>query len=161
VFAQAYHTRLFVTNLHKFHVVFTARHQAEQDNDWFAQQCKSPEVHSNMRHHSNLCDEVALVQADALWLHALRDVFDSNRHCGSISCEQRITEGLAGIFDKGVFLLAALAAFVASTSMLAVHRLLTHRQFSSAPYLHQQPMHLIEDKHPERKCGHPFALGSA
>ena len=29
---------LCVTNLHKFHVALTARHQAEQDNHWLAQQ---------------------------------------------------------------------------------------------------------------------------
>jgi hypothetical protein len=154
---------LFVTNLHRFHVALTSRHQAEQDNNWLAQQCKSPEFYSNMRQHSNLCDEVALAQADALWLHALRDVFDSNRPCGSISCEHRITEGLAWIFDRVVFLLAALgfAAFVASTSILPVHHLLTQRQLSNTPYLHQEPLRLVEDYHPARKRGHPLSLGSA
>jgi hypothetical protein len=135
---------LCVTNLHKFHVALTARHQAEQDNHWLAQQCKSPEFYSNMRQHSSLCDDVALAQADALWLHALRDVFDAGSPCGSVSCEQRVVGGLAWIFDRGVFLLCALglAAFVASTSMLAMHRLLTQRQLGSAPFLlHEQHPH--------------------
>jgi hypothetical protein len=135
---------LCVTNLHKFHVALTVRHQAEQDNHWLAQQCKSPEFYSNMRQPSNLCDDVALAQADALWLHALRDVFDSGSPCGSVSCEQRVVGGLAWIFDRGVFLLCVLglAAFVASTSMLAMHRLLTQRQLGSAPFLlHEQHPH--------------------
>jgi hypothetical protein len=40
-----------------------------------------------MRQLSNPCDDVALAQADAIWLHAL---FDSDSPCGSVSCEHGI-----------------------------------------------------------------------
>ncbi len=61
-----------------------------------------------------------------------------------------VVGGLAWIFDRGVFLLCALglSAFVASTSMLAMHRLLTQRQLGSAPFLlHEQHLHERHEQH--------------
>ncbi|NBX18907.1 MAG: hypothetical protein EBR09_16265, partial [Proteobacteria bacterium] len=115
---------LAVTNAHRFHVALAARRQAEKNNAWLAEQCKSPEFYANMREHSKLCDEVALAQADALWLHALRDVLDEIRPCGETACARLLGDGLAWVFQRGVWALCAAgaAALVCCWSLLAVRR---------------------------------------
>ena len=117
---------LAVTNAHRFHLALTARRQAEKNNAWLAEQCKSPDFYANMREHSKLCDEVALAQADALWLHALRDVFDASRPCGEAACAQLVAEGLAWVFQKGVWALCAAgaAALACCWSVVALQRAL-------------------------------------
>jgi type II secretory pathway pseudopilin PulG len=127
---------LLVTNIHKFHTALAARRQALQDNKWLLKQCQSAEFYSNMRQHSSVCDEVALEEADTLWLHALRDVFDSMHPCGSISCEQRIVNALAWVFERGVFVLCAiaLAFFIITMALLNTHRAFAQRQLGSPQY---------------------------
>jgi hypothetical protein len=117
---------LAVTNAHRFHLALTARRLAEKNNAWLAEQCKSPDFYANMREHSRLCDEVALAQADALWLHALRDVFDASRPCGEAACAQLVADGLAWVFQKGVWALCAAgaAALACCWSVLALQRAL-------------------------------------
>lgn len=101
---------LAVTNAHRFHVALAARRQAEKNNAWLVEQCKSADFYANMREHSKLCDEVALAQADALWLHALRDVLDAARPCGEAACARVLGDGLAWLFQKGVWALCAAGA---------------------------------------------------
>lgn len=127
---------LVVTHMHKFHVALSARRQAVQDNRWLLEQCRSAEFYSNMRQHSALCDEVTLAEADTLWLHALRDVFDASTPCGSTPCEQRIASLLAWVFERGVSLLCGLAlcAFLLAMAGVNVHRLLVQRQLAGDPY---------------------------
>lgn len=129
---------LLVTNIHKYHTALAVRRKAVLDNKWLLEQCQSAEFYSNMRQHSSLCDEVALEEADTLWLHALRDVFDTSNPCGSSSCEQRIMHGLTWVFERGVFVLCAIAlsVFVMTMVVFNVHRVLAQRQLSSADYIH-------------------------
>jgi hypothetical protein len=99
------------TRSHVFYTSYTQRSLRSQNAAWLVQQCKSPEFYSNMKHHNSLCDEVVLEQADPIWLHALRDVFDSTSICGHMACEDRITAVLNILFGKGLLMLA-LFAFV-------------------------------------------------
>jgi hypothetical protein len=130
---------LVVTNIHKFHTALAVRRKAVLDNRWLLEQCRSAEFYSNMRQHSALCDEVALEEADTLWLHALRDVFDTSNPCGSTSCEQRIVNGLAWVFERGVFVLCAMAlsVFILTMAVFNTHRVLAQRQLGSAAYPHE------------------------
>ena len=130
---------LLVTNIHKFHMALTVRRKAMEDNKWLLTQCKSAEFYSNMRQHSSLCDEVELEEADTLWLHAMRDVFDSVHLCGSVSCELRITNALAWVFERGVFVLCvvALAFFIITMALLNTHRVLAQSQLSNAKYFYE------------------------
>lgn len=97
------------TRTHMFHGALMLRQQQAQNNVWLLQQCQSAEFYSNMKQHSTLCDDVVLAQADALWLHALRDVIDQTYLCGEEACIHRVEQGLQWVFGRGVLLLAALA----------------------------------------------------
>ena len=130
---------LLVTSVHKFHTALAARRKAVLDNMWLLEQCRSAEFYSNMRQHSSLCDEVALEEVDTLWLHALRDVFDTSNPCGSTSCEQRIVDGLTWVFERGVFVLCAMAlsVFILTMAVFNTHRVLAQRQLGGADYPHE------------------------
>jgi hypothetical protein len=96
-----------------------------------------------MRQHSSLCDEVALEEVDTLWLHSLRDVFDTSNPCGSTSCEERIVNGLAWVFERGLFVLCAMAlsVFILTMAVFNTHRVLAQRQLGSADYPHEAPFY--------------------
>lgn len=107
-----------------FHVALTKRQQQTLNNAWLLEQCKAPSFYSNMKHHSSLCDDLVLEQADALWLHALRDVIDDTHPCGDVPCALRIQRFLEWVIARGVFLLCALAAsvFVVFLAAVQLHR---------------------------------------
>jgi hypothetical protein len=100
------------TRTHMFHTALTKRQQQSLNNAWLLEQCMTPEFYSNMKHHSSLCDDLVLEQADALWLHALRDVIDETRLCGEQHCIQRVENFLMWMLSRGVFVLCAVAASV-------------------------------------------------
>lgn len=98
VFALAF----LATRSHMFHVAYTRRRQVLENNVWLLQQCKSPDFYGNMKHHSTLCDDVALAESDALWLHALRDVVDETHPCGEHACAARVQHILEWILGRGL-----------------------------------------------------------
>jgi hypothetical protein len=108
------------TRTHMFHVALMRRQQQTLNNRWLLEQCKAPEFYSNMKHHSSLCDDLVLEQADALWLHALRDVIDDTHPCGELPCALRIERFLEWVLSRGVFLLCAMAASVFVLFLAAV-----------------------------------------
>ena len=108
------------TRTHMFHVAFMKRQQQTLNNAWLLEQCRAPEFYSNMKHHSSLCDDLVLEQADALWLHALRDVIDDTHPCGELSCALRIERFLEWVLGRGVFILCAVASSVFVLFLAAV-----------------------------------------
>ena len=99
-----------ITHTHVFYVAYTTRIQREQNAAWLVQQCKSPEFYSNMKHHASLCDDVTLAEADAIWLHALRDVFETISVCGTVTCEERVLAVINFAFGRGLFTISAVLA---------------------------------------------------
>ena len=99
-----------ITHTHVFYVAYTTRMQREQNAVWLVQQCKSPEFYSNMKHHASLCDDVTLAEADAIWLHALRDVFEKISVCGTVTCEERVLAVINFAFGRGLFAVTTMLA---------------------------------------------------
>lgn len=92
----------FVTRLHMFQEALNKRRKQFEDNLWLEEQCKQPDFYHNMKHHSTICEDIALARSDSLWLHALRDVVDKSSVCGSQTCEERLTTFLAWVFGPGL-----------------------------------------------------------
>lgn len=92
----------FATRTHMYHVAYNRRRQTLDNSVWLLQQCKSSDFYSNMKHHSTICDDVALAETDALWLHALRDVIDETRLCGEHACATRVQHALEWILGRGL-----------------------------------------------------------
>lgn len=120
------------TRTHMFHAALTKRQQKAADNAWLIQQCKKTEFYSNMKHHSTLCDDVVLTQADALWLHSLRDVIDQTYLCGEVACIQRVEHTVEWIFGRGVLVLGTFAVSVLILFLILVH---IHRHIECQRYV--------------------------
>jgi hypothetical protein len=126
------------TRSHMYHLAYNKRRQTLENNVWLLQQCKSSDFYSNMKHHSTLCDDVALAEADALWLHALRDVIDETHICGEYPCADRVQHALEWILGRGLLTFGG-AIFV----LFLLFTLAVQLQRSCAPgmyTLHHQPL---------------------
>jgi len=127
----------FATRSHMFHAAYMRRRQMLENNVWLLEQCKSPDFYGNMKHHSTLCDDVALAESDALWLHALRDVVDETHPCGEHSCAARVQHTLEWILGRGLLTFggALFGLFVLFTLAVQLQRSLT----PCAPYAAYAP----------------------
>jgi len=115
------------TRSHMYHVAFAKRKLELDNNTWLLQQCKSSDFYSNMKHHSTLCDDVALAESDALWLHALRDVIDETHICGEQACAVRVQLLVEWILGRGLLTLggAMFCLFLLFTLAVQLQRSLT------------------------------------
>ena len=90
------------TRSHMFHVAYSKRRQHVENSEWLLQQCQTDAFYSNMKHHSTLCDDIALARADALWLHALSDVIEQTHICGEMACVLYVQEVVLWILGRGL-----------------------------------------------------------
>ena len=87
-----------------------------------------------MKHHATLCDDVALEESDPIWLHALRDVFDTISICGTVACEQRIVNAIEFMLGKGLFVRARDVQRKHVHPHARVHPVLPHVYFPGGIY---------------------------
>jgi hypothetical protein len=124
------------TRTHMYHVAFHKRRQTLENSMWLVQQCKTSDFYSNMKHHSTICDDVALAETDALWLHALRDVIDETRPCGEHACALRVQQALEWILGRGLLTFGAAIFLLFVLFTLAVQ---LQRMFASAQHAMPHP----------------------
>lgn len=133
------------TRTHMYHMAYNKRRKTLENSVWLLQQCKSTDFYSNMKHHSTICDDVALAETDALWLHALRDVIDETPLCGEDACAKRVQQALEWILGRGLLTLggAIFVLFVMFTLVVqlqrtfaAAHVLHPSLQYKNTPYAH-------------------------
>ena len=117
------------TRTHMYHTAYYKRRQTQENSVWLLQQCKSSDFYSNMKHHSSICDDVALAENDSLWLHALRDVIDETRICGEHACATRAQHALEWILGRGLLTFGSAVFILCVLFTLAVH---LQRTFASA-----------------------------
>ena len=148
-----------ITHTHVFYVSYNSRMQRERNTAWLVQQCKSPEFYSNMKHHATLCDDVALEESDPIWLHALRDVFDTISVCGTKSCEQRIVNAIEFMLGRGLFALVtcSISVFILMLVFIPCYRMYTFRMgsmFKHTEFVEDHP-HLM-NAHWRQGRSHPL-----
>lgn len=118
----AFSTLAFLTTRsHMFHVAYSKRKQHVHNSEWLLQQCQTADFYSNMKHHSTLCDDIALAQADALWLHALRDVIDQTHVCGQLSCVENVQAFVSWILGRGLISITVVGLCLLLVFILALH----------------------------------------
>ena len=109
------------TRSHMFHIAYSTRQQHLQNSEWLLKQCTAAEFYSNMKHHSTLCDDIALAHTDSLWLHALRDVIDQTHVCGENSCIEAVQTVVLWILDKGLMSLTLVSCCLVIVFVVGVH----------------------------------------
>lgn len=118
----AFSTLAFMTTRsHMFHVAYSKRKQDVQNSEWLLEQCQTAEFYSNMKHHSTLCDDIALAQTDAIWLHALRDVIDQTHLCGELSCMRNMQDFVLWILGRGLISVTVISLCLLLVFVITLH----------------------------------------
>ena len=91
-----------------------------------------------MKQHTAICDKVTLENADSIWLHALRDVFDGISICGNVTCEDRITILIQFIFGRGIVIVMTSIAFIfiLMLTLIPCYRIYTTNMLSQYNNMH-------------------------
>jgi hypothetical protein len=109
-----------------FYEAYTAFLSILRDEEWLRLQCASPEFYSNMRQHTELCNQVMLNAARSPMLIALNEVASTAHLCGRYSCtEAVVTLSRAGwpvVVTVVAILLIAPTILVRFARMLVVHQ---------------------------------------
>jgi hypothetical protein len=109
------------TRSHMFHVAYSKRRQHVENSWWLLEQCKTSDFYSNMKHHSTLCDDIALAHTDAIWLHALCDVIDQTHVCGELSCMQNMQAFVLWILGRGLISVTVISLCLLLVFVLTLH----------------------------------------
>ncbi len=74
-----------------FYEVFVMENVKMQEDVWLLKQCKDPVFYSNLRHHTDLCQEVEKHAQSWIWLTAMNAMLTRNQWCGTQkSCTEHI-----------------------------------------------------------------------
>lgn len=109
-----------VTRTHMYHTAYYTRVREHTNNHWLVEQCKSAEFYSNMKQHSNICEEVVGLDGDSLWLHALRDVIDKTSFCGTYTCEVMMHHIVFWVATNSIYMSMICVVCVLSVVLLII-----------------------------------------
>jgi hypothetical protein len=80
-----------VQKLCVLHSAYQLQQERIEKEAWLRAQCAQPHFYTNMRHHSNLCEEVeATARIGALW-HAVQEVAGSVPPADAVALVQRLS----------------------------------------------------------------------
>lgn len=80
-------TSIFLfTRIYLFYEAYQNESKKKEDERWLRIRCTEPEFYSNMKQHSDLCNQVEINARRSTFLTALHIVLDSTYLCGYESC---------------------------------------------------------------------------
>jgi hypothetical protein len=105
-----------VSRLFVFYEAYSAFLRVLKDEEWLRVQCALPEFYSNLRQHTDLCNNVRLNAERSPLLIALNEVANTAHLCGRYTC----AEALAALSGAGWPALLGLAAVLLLAPSLVV-----------------------------------------
>ena len=103
-------TGFILSRLHMFQHEYNKLTQEYESNAWLIRQCEHDEFYHSLRHHSQLCDEVAATAHDSIVLNAAQRVARETYLSGYEPCST-ILENLVLWIMGGGFLVTCGAVF--------------------------------------------------
>lgn len=80
-------TSIFIfTRIYLFYEAYQSESKKKEDERWLRIKCLEPEFFSNMKQHSDLCNQVEINARRSCFLTALHIVLDNTYLCGYESC---------------------------------------------------------------------------
>lgn len=80
-------TSIFLfTRIYLFYEAYQTESKKKEDERWLRIRCQEPEFYSNMKQHSDLCNQVEINARRSTFLTALHIVLDNTYLCGYESC---------------------------------------------------------------------------
>lgn len=75
-----------LTRMHMFQHAYSHKLQEHNNNEWLREQCSLSEFYHNMKHHSNICEDVTSATYESIWLNAADHVAQNSYLCGYTPC---------------------------------------------------------------------------
>lgn len=142
-----------ITRMYVLHLAYNKRAVGLKNNLWLQQQCQSHEFYHNMKHHSNVCEEVDSRSSESIFLGAVADTIEQTYLCGYEPCEAVIDRALTWVVGKGIVVIAGvtLALLVFVLALVPIARAYQrfcyrnkHLYLRSDPYVDYYSNSLIE-----------------
>ena len=113
-----------VTRFHMLHLAYTHKQHEHENNQWLLEQCAYHEFYHNMKHHSNICEEVTTSSHESLWLSAVDHVVRNSHLCGQHACLSLVETAVVWMLSRGLLLsiVAVVGMLIAPTVMLPYWR---------------------------------------
>ena len=121
-----------VSRLFVFYEAYSAFLRILKDEEWLRMQCALPEFYSNLRQHTDLCNNVRLNAERSPLLIALNEVANTAHLCGRYTCAEALAM-LSGAGWPGLLGIAAVL-LVAPSLVVRIARGVVH---SGDAQLHQ------------------------
>ena len=136
-----YGVAFLLTRLHMFNQEYSKRLQEHNNDKWLIQQCSFSEFYHNMKHHSDICEDVTMKMNESLWLIAADHVARHSYLCGYSSCAS-LLEGLINwMLGRGVIITCIVGGFV----MVLPSIMLPFWRQRQMAYGHAIPQGSVED----------------
>lgn len=132
--ASALWTAFFVFDrLYALHSILGEQRARLADEAWLRRNCADPVFFSNLRGHTDVCDQVAQNARRNVWLYTLRRVTEEASLCGARPCESYAAEALAWLYGLSAWLLGLCAAAACAALLLTV-RLVHYLEVLCSPH---------------------------
>jgi len=120
-----YATGFAVTRVHMFQFAYATQQQQRDNDKWLLSQCSDDAFYHNMKHHSDICEQVSHESQRSLWLAAVDHVVRNTHACGYQSCLSILEDSLAWVLSRGMLVAggAALLLVVTPTLTLPFYRM--------------------------------------
>jgi hypothetical protein len=135
-------TTLLVSRIFIFHQAYTTHTAKVRDEEWLANQCSTPEFYSNIRQHTDLCEDVYSNSRASPFLVGLNAMAVNTYVCGIHPC----TEVLQGILVKMGWQTVGVVAilFIFAPNLLAlIYRTICGRSLTA----HEREIFKQMDRH--------------
>jgi len=97
-----YVTGFLVTRVHMFQFAYASHHQQRKNDQWLIAQCADDAFYHNMRHHSDICEQVSQDGHRSIWLSAIDHVVRNTHACGYQSCVSILEDTLSWVLGRGL-----------------------------------------------------------
>jgi hypothetical protein len=119
VFLLALWTSVFLfTRVFLFYEAYQTESKRKEDERWLRVRCQEPEFYSNMKQHSDLCNQVEINARRSTFLTALHTVLDSTYLCGYESCLSLAGSAASWIVGAGMPFVAVVVVLLLLTPTL-------------------------------------------
>lgn len=115
-----YATGFMVTRVHMFQSSYATQQQQRDNDKWLLSQCSDDAFYHNMKHHSDICEQVSHESQRSLWLAAVDHVVRHTHACGYQSCLSILEDTLAWVLGRGMLVAGGAALLLAVTPTLTL-----------------------------------------
>lgn len=106
-------TSIFLfTRVYLFYEAYQNESKKKEDERWLRIQCKEPEFYSNLKQHTDLCNQVEINARRSTFLTALHIVLDNTYLCGYESCLSLLANVTSWMVGAGLPVMIGLLVIV-------------------------------------------------